>query len=222
MKLITPGDSSQILSIEPSIIYRSLKKDYFEEKDISTVRPDIEKANVILMGPGMTEKAIDFVLKVIENYLDSKLILLDADAIVTLRENVKLNKNCVITPHVGEFQKIYKNLKNDIFSLEDVAKKINTNIVFKSSTTIITDGVKTFFNVEGNTSMAKGGSGDLLSGVIASFMAQGLTPLEASILGTYIVYKTARDLSIDHTSYYVTPILIANNMYKTFAEIKKL
>lgn len=222
VKLITPGDSSQILSIEPSIIYRSLKKDYFEEKDISTVRPDIEKANVILMGPGMTEKAIDFVLKVIENYLDSKLILLDADAIVTLRENVKLNKNCVITPHVGEFQKIYKNLKNDIFSLEDVAKKINTNIVFKSSTTIITDGVKTFFNVEGNTSMAKGGSGDLLSGVIASFMAQGLTPLEASILGTYVVYKTARDLSIDHTSYYVTPILIANNMYKTFAEIKKL
>ncbi len=70
--------------------------------------------------------------------------------------------------------------------------------------------------------MAKGGSGDLLSGVIASFMAQGLTPLEASILGTYIVYKTARDLSIDHTSYYVTPILIANNMYKTFAEIKKI
>lgn len=51
-------------------------------------------------------------------------------------------------------------------------------------------------------------------------MAQGLNPLDAAILGTYIVYKTARDLSIEHTSYYVTPILIANNLYKTFSEIK--
>jgi len=68
--------------------------------------------------------------------------------------------------------------------------------------------------------LAKGGSGDLLSGVIASFMAQGLTPLEPLSSEHIIVYKTARDLSIDHTSYYVTPILIANNMYKTFAEIK--
>jgi NAD(P)H-hydrate epimerase len=220
VKLITPGNSSHILSIEPSIIYRALNKEYFEESDISIIRPDIEKADVILMGPGMTEKALDFVLKIIENYVDSKLILLDADAILTLRENVKLNRNCVITPHVGELQKIYKNLKNDIFSLEEIAKNINTNIVFKSSTTIITNGEKTYFNVEGNTSMAKGGSGDLLSGVIASFMAQGLTPLDASVLGTYIVYKTARDLSLDHTCYYVTPILVADNLYKTFSDIK--
>ncbi|HOB15827.1 MAG TPA: NAD(P)H-hydrate dehydratase [Defluviitoga sp.] len=220
VRLITPGDSSEILSLEPSIIYRSLNKDYFEEKDISTVRSDIEKANVILLGPGMTEKALDFVIKIVENYMDSKLILLDAEAIQILREKSKLNKNCIITPHVGELQKIYKNLKNDILSLEELAKRINTNVVFKSSTTIITNGEKTYFNVEGNTSLAKGGSGDLLSGVIASFMAQGLNPLDAAILGTYIVYKTARDLSIEHTSYYVTPILIANNLYKTFSEIK--
>lgn len=222
VKLITPQDSSDILGLEPSVIYNSLNKEYFEEDDVLYLKEDIERSNVIIIGPGITEKAIRFVDKIVNQYKDKKKFLLDADALALLKdENTQLGENFVITPHVGELAKVFKNVKNDVFTLEDYAKKIDCTVVYKSSTTIITNGEETYFNIFGNSSLAKGGSGDLLSGVIGSFMAQGLPLMQASVLGSYLVYKTARDLSEEYTSYYVTPRLIADNIYKTIIKLEK-
>jgi NAD(P)H-hydrate epimerase len=80
---------------------------------------------------------------------------------------------------------------------------------------LITNGEKTYFNITGNSSLAKGGSGDLLSGVIGSYIAQGLTTMQACLIGSYVVYKTARDLSLEYTNYCLTPKIIADNLYKT-------
>jgi len=220
VKLITPGDSSHVLALEPSIIYRSLKKEHFEEKDVDNLKEEIEKSNVIVLGPGISEKAKGFVTKLVNTYKDNKMFVLDADALSILKEkDVKLNKNFVITPHVGELSKVYKNVKNDVFSLEEYAKELNCTIVFKSSTTLITNGEKTYFNITGNSSLAKGGSGDLLSGVIGSYIAQGLTTMQACLIGSYVVYKTARDLSLDYTNYCLTPKIIADNLYKTIQQL---
>jgi len=220
VKLITPGDSSNVLALEPSIIYRSLKKEHFEEKDVENLKEEIEKSSVIVLGPGITENAKGFVTKLVNTYKDDKLFVLDADALLILKEKeVKLNKNFVITPHVGELSKVYKNLKNDVFGLEEYAKELNCTIVFKSSTTLITNGEKTYFNITGNSSLAKGGSGDLLSGVIGSYIAQGLSTMQACLIGSYVVYKTARDLSLEYTNYCLTPKIIADNLYKTIHQL---
>ena len=222
VKLITPADSSSVLALEPSIIYRSLDKEYFESGDVEIIREDIKKADVLVIGPGITEQATGFILRLVNDYKEDKLFLLDADALLILKDRkIKLNKNFVITPHVGELTKVYRNVKNDVLGLESYSKEIGSTIVLKSSTTIITDGEETYFNIAGNSSLAKGGSGDLLSGVIGGYIAQGLSSLKASIIGTYVVYDTAQNLSKDYTEYFVTPKLICDNIYKTISKLTK-
>jgi NAD(P)H-hydrate epimerase len=69
---------------------------------------------------------------------------------------------------------------------EKFALDHNVIMVLKGATTIVTDGKNTFYNLVGNTSLAKAGSGDVLSGIIGGFLAQGVTPMEACLLGVYV------------------------------------
>ena len=64
-------------------------------------------------------------------------------------------------------------------------------LVLKSASTVISDGVNVFINITGNTGLAKGGSGDVLGGMIASLLAQGVDPLKSSLLSVYIHGFTA-------------------------------
>ncbi|BBE31631.1 bifunctional NAD(P)H-hydrate repair enzyme Nnr [Tepiditoga spiralis] len=214
--LITPGDSSKILSFEPSIIYSSLNKNNFEKNDLKKLNDEIERANVIILGPGMTEDSIEFVVELIKKQGRTKNIVLDAESIQAIKEFESLSENILITPHVGEMKKIFKNLKNNIFELERFSKQKKCIIMLKSSITTITDGEKTFFNLLGSSSLSKGGSGDLLSGIVGGLIAQGLDTINACITGSYIMYKTAKELSNEYTEYFITPKLISENLYIGF------
>ena len=214
--LITPGDSSKILSLEPSIIYSSLNKNNFDVSDLKNLNNEIESSNVIILGPGMTEASTKFVKELLKKYGKTKNILLDAESIQVIKEFESLSSNILITPHIGEMKKIFKNLKNNIFELEKFSKQKKCIIMLKSSTTIITNGEKTFFNLLGNSSLSKGGSGDLLSGIVGGLIAQGLDIINACITGSYIMYKTAKELSNDYTEYFITPKLISENLHIGF------
>jgi NAD(P)H-hydrate epimerase len=126
---------------------------------------------------------LELVRKLVLNNLD-KQIVIDADAISAFDTNDVLSKNVVLTPHFGEFSNlINKNTnsnndgnifdgKTDIGILIEIANKMNCNILLKGSTTLITDGVVTYWNNFGNAGMATAGSGDVLSGVIGAILAR--------------------------------------------------
>ena len=101
-----------------------------------------------------------------------------------------LKPDTIITPHVKEFRRWVGEWDNDFDRLEkqkSLAKDLNIIVVLKGANTSVCcpDG-EVYFNSTGNPGMATGGSGDVLTGVITSLLAQGFTAKEAAVLGVYL------------------------------------
>lgn len=159
-----------------------------------------EKCNVIAIGPGIgnTASSINLVSESLES---NKQLILDADALNIIAEHgllTKIPKGTIITPHVGEFDRLFGHHGDDYVRLMnqiEYSKSYGLIIVLKGAyTSISLPSGKVYFNSTGNPYMATGGAGDVLTGVIAGFVAQGYSPEEASINAVYI-HGLAGDLS---------------------------
>jgi NAD(P)H-hydrate epimerase len=181
------------------------------------------------IGPGIgTKKSVqNALLKLLKNYTGK--IVIDADAINILSINKEwfkfLNKNIILTPHPGEFDKLthkHNSAYERFITQCEFTKKHKAIVVLKGAYTSITspDG-NVFFNSTGNPGMATGGSGDVLTGIILSMLAQGYTPVGASKVGVFL-----HGLSGDIAAYKIGfEALIAsdivNNLGKAFKNIVK-
>lgn len=130
-------------------------------------------------------------------------IVIDADGLNNIQKNVKilkqLNFKTIITPHPAELSRLIKMpVENIQKNRESVARKFakenNLVCVLKGYETIITDGDDVFVNTTGNPGMATGGSGDVLTGMIAGFIGQTNNLMNAACLGVYL-HGLAGDLA---------------------------
>ena len=150
--------------------------------------------NAIGVGPGLgTHEQTQAMLKLLiqEN---SNPIVFDADALNILAENQTwisyLPKGSLLTPHPGEFMRLVGPWENDLERLtlqKDLSKKYGLYVVLKGRHTSIScpDG-RVYFNSTGNPGMATAGSGDSLTGIITSFLAQSYAPEQAALLGVFV------------------------------------
>ncbi len=166
---------------------------------------EAEKADAVLLGCGLslTDDTVSFVFDFVKNCTTK--LLIDADGINAISKNINILKekkaDIVLTPHIKEMSRLcglstQYILENRRSVAENFAKEHSVIVVLKGKNTIITDGESTFVNPTGNSSMAKGGSGDVLSGIITSLMAQGLSGLNAAVVGVYI-HGLCGDVSAD-------------------------
>ena len=140
-------------------------------------------------------KATRKILELVLREADVPLII-DADAINVLSQDLSLldnhDKDIIITPHLGEMARLIKKdipaIREDIVGVaREFAFKKDLICVLKDARTIIADREgHIYINQSGSDAMATGGSGDVLTGVIAGLIAQGLNPKEAASLGVYI------------------------------------
>ncbi len=156
----------------------------------------IDKYTALLVGCGMgnnedTKAIVETIVKTAE-----KSVVIDADGINVLSKSINILKetkaDIVLTPHVGEFARLVglsiDEVKNRRFGLaRDFATQNNVTVVLKDSTTVIStpDG-RLFVNCNANSGLSKGGSGDVLAGIIASLCAQGYSTVDASVVGVYV------------------------------------
>jgi len=121
--------------------------------------------------------------------------VVDADALFALvgklEELKKRGVPSVITPHPGEAARLLDVTTDKVQSdREQTAKKLaelaGCVVVLKGRNSIVTDGKHVYTNLTGGPELAKGGSGDVLTGVIAGLIAQGMTPFDAAVLGAYL------------------------------------
>lgn len=155
-----------------------------------------EKANSVAFGPGVgVNEDIEIILR--ELVLKSQCpVVVDADGITVLSRIMDVlkdaNSEIVITPHPGELSRLINISVRDIEKqridiAQKVAKELNVVVVLKGVPTVITEPQgRAYLNTTGNPGMATGGSGDVLTGIIASLIGQGLSPFYASVLGVYI------------------------------------
>ncbi len=169
------------------------------------------------MGMGASKEVYQGARWLLQNY-EGKL-LLDADGLNALaeygREELKTllqNKKCevILTPHVKEFSRISGCSVEEILDCgvslaEAFAKETQTVLLLKNAVSVITDGRRTAFNATGNSGQAKGGSGDVSSGLIAGLAAQGASTYESGVLGAYLTGKAAELAVVCFGEYSLTP-----------------
>lgn len=170
-----------------------------------------ESADVIAIGPGCgnTAETSELVRRIIQEL--EKPVVIDADGLNAIIRNadILLNKksSIVMTPHPGEMSKLIGLSTEEINErpiqiASDYAKKWDVILVLKGARTIVAaPNGDVFVNVTGNSGMATAGSGDVLTGIIAGFIGQGLSPIEASRLGVY-VHGRSGDSSADYKGEY--------------------
>ncbi|MFN8286254.1 MAG: NAD(P)H-hydrate dehydratase [Chitinophagales bacterium] len=160
----------------------------------SYLETDLSKYSAIGVGPGIGTESGSAQFLVDLFLLYKKPMVVDADALNILAGHKKflekLPENSILTPHPGEFKRLAGEWKDDLEKLElqrNFARKHKVVVVLKGAhTTIVTPEGKLYFNSTGNAGMAKGGSGDVLTGVISALLAQGYTAEEAAMVGVYV------------------------------------
>ena len=155
----------------------------------------LEKSTAMLIGCGlgMNDDLSDLVSLLIEN--STKPIVLDADGINAVCMNINVLKKAVapiiLTPHPGEMARLImsdtKTVQCDRYNIaKNFAEEYGVTLVLKGADTLIaTPDGKVYVNLTGNNGMARGGSGDVLAGMIASFLAQGMSAEKAAVYGIY-------------------------------------
>ncbi len=124
-------------------------------------------------------------------------VVIDADALNILSRNTEVIRDIIapviLTPHPGEMSRLTGIAVKDIVKdpvriCKDFAKKYNCVVVLKGANTVVCDCGKTpvFINTSGNSGLAKGGSGDLLAGIMVSLLAQGMEPMEAAVCAVFM------------------------------------
>lgn len=134
-------------------------------------------------------------------------LVLDADALNLLNEDNELlkllPKNCVLTPHPGELERLVGKWNNDFDKLKKtvaLSKSIDGVVVIKGAYTITVYHDQYYINTTGNPGMATAGSGDVLTGIITGLIAQGYDALTAAVFGVYL-HGSAGDLAAQQIGY---------------------
>ncbi len=165
-----------------------------------------EKSSAVVIGCGLSvcDDTKNLVQSVITNC--EKPLVIDADALNCICNKPEILKNlkapAIITPHPGEMARLLHSTPKTVNSNRentaiDFAKKFGVVTVLKGAGTIIAspDG-EVYINHTGNSGMATGGSGDILSGIIGSLLAQGAAPINAAAAGVFL-HGTIGDLAAE-------------------------
>jgi len=188
---------------------------------------DIDETSFYGIGPGLgtdseTEKSL---LKFLKQY--SKPLLLDADALNIISKDEKnlqlIPKKSIITPHPKEFERLFGSTKNSFERLELARKKsseLQIYIILKDHhTQVITPEGNVFYNITGNSGLAKGGSGDILTGILTSFLAQGYSEENTAIFGVWFHGKSAELASEKYSKEAMLPTDVINEFGNVFEEL---
>ena len=189
--------------------------------------PELDYFNALAIGPGLgvTEQTVTL----LENLLDKvkQPLILDADAInvLTAEKSLldKLPRNTILTPHIGEFDRLVGASENSFERFEKLIHLAVNNqliVILKSAhSAIATPDGQIYFNSSGNPGMATAGSGDVLTGILLGLLSQGYHALDTCILGVYL-HGLAGDFALKQESYEsLVSSDIVNNLGNAFKQI---
>ena len=157
-------------------------------KLLGQIPSDLDSSTI---GMGLSIQDPEALKLLVKSLLDRDVRLsLDASTLVNYILPLLSGKNVIVTPHQGEFKRMFgevppESKKSRIAMVEKFAKKHSVTIILKGSTDIISNGTTTYLNTKNIPAMTVGGTGDILSGIIAGILAQNRDVLESAVTATY-------------------------------------
>jgi hydroxyethylthiazole kinase-like uncharacterized protein yjeF len=171
----------------------------------SELLPMLDKPNAVAVGPGLGTSA--WSEQMLQRVTDTSLpLVMDADALNLLSQGTGVTgvfrDNWILTPHPGEAARLLEvstaDIQADRFAaVQALQQRYGGVVVLKGAGTLICGGAEVYLSPYGNPGMASGGMGDVLSGVLAALLAQGLAPLPAACLGVCLHGRAADLASVD-------------------------
>ncbi len=182
------------LSVEPGAMWYGMNGDpeHLDAEAAAQITHLVAQAKAVAIGPGLGQHADTIAL--LKCLLSQTLppVVLDADALNIIASNPDIDKlpsQAVMTPHPGELSRLLRTSISDVqnnrlSAAQTAAAKFGCTVLLKGARSIVASPEqRTTIISTGNPVLAVGGSGDILSGIIASLMAQGLSPYHAAICG---------------------------------------
>lgn len=210
VRIASPAEvQPTVASFEPSYMTHPLADDD-GLIDFPACRADLERllaeSTVLAFGPGLgRSKKLDALVRWVVEDVGIPTVI-DADALNSLAEQIDLldraRRPLILTPHPGEFARLTGRTIAEIQAAREAlsvgfARRFpHVVLILKGAGSVVTDGERLGVNATGNPGMAKGGSGDVLTGVVAALLAQKLDPFAAARLGAH-AHGFAGDIAKD-------------------------
>jgi NAD(P)H-hydrate epimerase len=191
-----PEKTAYVISAySPNLITVKLEGAHLNLANISTIEHYLRMVTGVVVGPGLglheeTKQAVKALIASVEKA--GKPLLLDADGLKAFGEfRRQLRVPVVFTPHAGEYKDLVGHFPPADLEAkaEDVlksARELNGVILLKGNVDVISDGKQVKLNFTGNPGMTVGGTGDVLSGIVGTFLARGADALEAAVAGAFV------------------------------------
>jgi len=216
----------------PEVIFCPLpacNKGYIEpEESIKELKDEISRASAVLFGCGLGNG--QHAVELLEYLLKSSdcPVVVDADGLNALSKNLDLlhsaRSQIILTPHEGEMARLCAANTDDVAKDREgfaarFAEKFGVTLVLKGRGTLVAGkGGKLLLNPTGGPGLAKGGSGDVLAGIISAFAAQGIAPFDASACGVYLHGLAADRTAARRGQYSMLPSEITTDLAEILAE----
>jgi NAD(P)H-hydrate epimerase len=203
--------ANAISAMSPDLITIKLWGEHLNLGNIPLLKAYVGKVSAVVLGPGLgmhteTKEAVKHIIDIIEGA--GKPLLLDADGLKAFAEfKRKLNVPAVLTPHAGEYailagKGLPEDFKEKVLEVQKTAAELSATILLKGSIDVISNGKRFKLNFTGNPGMTVGGTGDVLSGIVGAFLAQGADPFEAAVAGAF-VNGAAGDFVFEEKGYHM-------------------
>lgn len=224
---VVPSVYKRIENFEPTFFVAGEDEEGFMTKDyLNEMIAELNSCTAAVVGPGLgnNENTREIVFEIIRK---SEIpLIIDADGINAVSQNIDILKESkckiLLTPHFKEMSRLsglnIEEIKKDkIRCASEFARNHGVLVVLKGPKTVICDENENIFvNNTGNVGMAKGGSGDVLAGIIGSLAAQGITPLDAGICGVFIHGLAGDFCKKNYSSVSMTPTDIIRKLPEIF------
>ncbi len=222
--------SVAIRSYSPSIIVLPLPDDRLTVGSVNKLKAMLpKKVDAAAIGMGMSIAKFDALTSLIGELkeIDAR-ILLDASALIPDVLHTISKQQVVLTPHAGEFKRVFqqevgKSERERVENVSKFAAKHKVTVLLKGWTDIVSDGSRVALNRIHNCAMTVGGTGDVLSGLVACLLAKGMDTFDASVAGAYI-NGSAGDLAYRRLGLHIMPTDVIDEIptvMKKFDKIKK-
>jgi len=187
--------ASAISSMSPDLITIKLEGNNLNPANMETIKPYLGMVDAVAMGPGLglNPETLKFVKACVDEVEKAKKpLLLDADGLKAFAKfKRQLKVPLVLTPHAGEYailtgEELPENQDERVLAVQKTAKKLNATVLVKGKVDVICSPERSKLNFTGNPGMTVGGTGDVLSGIVAGLMARKADVFEAAVAGAFV------------------------------------
>lgn len=224
---------SVVAAQHPEILFWPVPEEEgrFAEQAVHEMTPRLPEFDSVAVGPGMSRFAGgDKWMRKLMKSLHAQPIVMDADALYLMKDQLDMVKeykgDVIFTPHPGEMAALLgttvKEVEADrIGAARTFAKEHQLYLLLKGHRSLIAapDG-EVYINPHGSSALGKGGSGDVLTGIIAAFLAQGAAPLNALISAVYLHARAGEEKAQALSGYGVMPFDIAEGVRELLSKLE--